>query len=216
MRRKSFGKETSRHDVFNQLFNDPNDLRPLDYSVVLNVVTKPTRAMEMLKMRKLRCKTCLILMMFFVSNISFALTVTRAIDGDTIELSDGQKVRLLGVDTPESHKNSKLKKDLKRTGQSETETLALGKKSWKFTQAMTEGKEVRLEKEQSHKKDYFNRTLAYVYVNGKSLNEALISSGYACAYTKYQFNKKAKFVSLQKQAQKNKVGLWENQKMKCE
>lgn len=190
-------------------------MRTLDYSVVLNVVTKPTRAMEMLKMRKLRCKACLILMMFFVSNISFALNVTRAIDGDTIELSDGQKVRLLGVDTPESHKNSKLKKDIKRSGQTEEEVLEAGKKSAEFTKSFSVGKEVRLELEDKHKKDCFKRTLAYVYVEGKSLNENLITSGYACAYVKYPFSKKSKFVSLQIRAEKQRAGLWNTRSLYC-
>jgi micrococcal nuclease len=166
-------------------------------------------------MRKLRCKAYLILSLFLIDSTAFALTVTRAIDGDTIELSDGQKVRLLGVDTPESHKNSKLKKDIKRSGQDEKEVLLAGKKAAEFTESFAVGKEARLEFEDKHKKDYFKRTLAYVYIGGRSLNETLITSGYACAYVKYPFSKKSKFVSLQVRAERERKGLWNTKELIC-
>jgi micrococcal nuclease len=171
--------------------------------------------LEMHKMRKLRCKAYLILSLFLITNTAFALTVTRAIDGDTIELSDGQKVRLLGVDTPESHRNSKLKKDIKRSGQDEKEVLLAGKKAAEFTENFAVGKEARLEFEDKHKKDFFKRTLAYVYIGGKSLNETLIISGYACAYVKYPFTKKSKFVSLQVRAERERKGLWNTKELIC-
>ena len=159
-------------------------------------------------MRKLRCKAYLILSLFLITNTAFALSVTRVIDGDTIELSDGQKVRLLGVDSPESHKNEKLKKDALRLDKTEDEIIEAGKKSAEFTKKFSEGKEVRLEIEKEHKKDRFDRTLAYVYIDGKSSNESLITSGYACVYLKYPFDKKTKFVSLQLRVEKQRAGLW--------
>lgn len=166
-------------------------------------------------MRKLRCKAYLILSLFLITNTAFGLTVTRAIDGDTIELSDGQKVRLLGVDTPELHKNIKLKNDMHRTGKTEEEIIAAGKKSAEFTEKLVVGKEVKLEIEAGHEKDFFKRVLAYVYFDGKSLNEKLIASGYACAYTKYPFGKKGKFVSLQIRAEKERAGLWNTREIVC-
>ena len=44
------------------------------------------------------------------------LTVSRVVDGDTFELSDGRTVRLIGVDTPEKHMSSKLRRDARRSG----------------------------------------------------------------------------------------------------
>ena len=44
-----------------------------------------------------------------------AIRVRRVIDGDTLELEDRQRVRLIGIDTPESRYNSKLKRDAQRT-----------------------------------------------------------------------------------------------------
>ena len=40
--------------------------------------------------------------------------VARVVDGDTLKLSDGRKVRLIGIDTPELHYGSKLLKDAKK------------------------------------------------------------------------------------------------------
>src|SRR3990167_8490474 len=42
--------------------------------------------------------------------------VSRAIDGDTIKLSDGGYVRFIGIDTPESRYNKKIVRDSKRSG----------------------------------------------------------------------------------------------------
>ena len=42
------------------------------------------------------------------------LTVKRVVDGDTLVLSNGEKVRLIGVDTPEYHSSNKLRKDAER------------------------------------------------------------------------------------------------------
>ena len=44
-----------------------------------------------------------------------ALAVVRVVDGDTVELGDGQTVRLIGIDAPESHESDKLKKDAERS-----------------------------------------------------------------------------------------------------
>ena len=72
-------------------------MRSLDLRVGYRLSLYKAYKLEMHKMRKLRCKAYLILSLFLITNTAFALSVTRVIDGDTIELSDGQKVRLLGV-----------------------------------------------------------------------------------------------------------------------
>jgi micrococcal nuclease len=72
-------------------------------------------------------------------------TVGRVIDGDTLLLSNGEYVRLIGVDTPE-------------TKHPEKSVEYFGKQACQFTKGMVEGKEVRLEYDQT-RRDRYNRIL---------------------------------------------------------
>ena len=91
-------------------------------------------------------------------------TVSRIIDGDTLELDSGEKVRLIGVDTPESKRNRKLKKDVKNTGEDADAIIKMGKAAKEFTRSLVEGKQVRLEYDvQKQDNPIFDRTLAYVW-----------------------------------------------------
>ena len=71
--------------------------------------------------------------------------VIRAIDGDTIKLDNGEHVRLIGIDTPESHDNPKLERDVQKKGQSKETILRLGRKAASYSQQLLNDQEVRLE-----------------------------------------------------------------------
>jgi len=90
--------------------------------------------------------------------------VTRIVDGDTLYCSKGygkeQKVRLIGIDTPESGKNPKTYRDAERTGESVESIIKLGKKSTAFVKShLSVGTEVRLELD-VQLKDRYGRILA--------------------------------------------------------
>lgn len=137
------------------------------------------------------------------------LYVKRVVDGDTLKLSDGTRVRLIGVDTPELHYSEKLIRDAKRT-QRDIETIqALGKTAAEFTTKLCLGKKVRLEFDvQRH--DRYGRTLAYVYLeDGTSVNAKILEEGYGQTMTippDVRFAEQ--FQKLEKQARENKKGLW--------
>src|SRR3989442_3848965 len=82
--------------------------------------------------------------------------VQRVVDGDTLVLGTGERVRLIGVNTPETvHPNNAVE--------------AFGKEASAFTKRMVEEKLVRLEfdplsSRRSAGKDRYSRTLAYVFV----------------------------------------------------
>lgn len=127
--------------------------------------------------------------------------VMRAVDGDTIELSDGEKVRLIGVDTPETvHPNRPVE--------------AFGKEASAFTKREIEGQSVRLEFDQGNAhlnhKDKYGRTLAYVYrmKDGFFLNAEIIKQGYGHAYTRFPFKYLEEFRQYEHEARENKRGLW--------
>ncbi len=119
----------------------------------------------------------------------------RVIDGDTIVLEENEKVRLIGVDTPE-------------TVHPQKPAEYYGKEASEFTRQMVEGKQVRLEYDWQ-KKDKYGRTLAYVYLeDGTFLNLEIIKQGYGFAYTKYPFKFLEEFRQTEKEARENKKGLW--------
>jgi micrococcal nuclease len=127
--------------------------------------------------------------------------VTRIVDGDTFWAEDGRgksiKVRLTGVDAPETH-NTRRKLKSPYAGES---ALYLAK--------MIGGKKVRLEFDVS-RYDQYGRTLAYVYlVNGTFVNAELVRNGYAMVMTVPPNVRYADyFTDLAGKARKHKRGLW--------
>ncbi|MBI4974842.1 MAG: thermonuclease family protein [Candidatus Omnitrophica bacterium] len=137
------------------------------------------------------------------------LYVRRVIDGDTIKLSDGQKVRLIGIDTPESYYSDKLLRDSKRSRKDIKTILKLGKRASSFTRELCLGKKVRLEYDVV-KKDRYGRTLAYVYLeNGTFVNAKILEEGYAQVMTVPPNVKYADyFLRIQGEARDKNKGLW--------
>lgn len=127
-------------------------------------------------------------------------TVARVVDGDTLVLDNGEKVRLVGVDTPET-------KDPRKPVQ------YFGQEATNFTKQMVEGKKVWVEFDQANAhvghKDKYGRTLAYVFrEDGKFLNAEIVSNGFGHAYTQYPFKYANEFKALERQAREQNKGLW--------
>jgi len=112
--------------------------------------------------------------------------VARAVDGDTLKLSDGRRVRLIGVDTPELHYSEKLLRDSRRTHKDVEAIQALGKKAADFTRHLCEGKTVRIELD-VRRYDKYGRLLAYIYLeDGTFVNARKITAlPYLAARKKY-------------------------------
>ena len=122
--------------------------------------------------------------------------VKRVIDGDTIELENGKKVRYIGIDTPETvHPNKAAQ--------------CYGKESSDKNKSIVEGKKVRLEKDITET-DKYKRLLRYVYLeDGTFVNLLLVKEGYARSYTyppdvKYQ----DEILDAEKEARKDGGGRW--------
>jgi len=107
--------------------------------------------------------------------------VRRVIDGDTIELEDGRRVRYIGIDTPEVRRKARPGDREWRAGESDrwvVDPEPFSRDATEFNRRLVEGRPVRLEQDvQTH--DRFGRLLAYVYVGDVMANEELLRAGYA-------------------------------------
>ncbi|MBL8006823.1 MAG: thermonuclease family protein [Ignavibacteria bacterium] len=138
------------------------------------------------------------------------LIVLRVIDGDTFKMSDGEKVRLIGIDTPEKYESSKLDRESERTGRDKSVIKKLGEEATEYVRNLAEGKKVRLVREKSgYDKDKYGRLLRYVYLeDGTFLNAKIIEDGYANVYNSPEVSKLNEFRELERSARENKRGLW--------
>ncbi|MCM8795478.1 MAG: thermonuclease family protein [Candidatus Omnitrophica bacterium] len=137
------------------------------------------------------------------------ILVTRVIDGDTIQLENGQRVRLIGIDTPEMHESDKLYRDAQRTQQDLATIQRLGRQAYAFTRNLVEGKRVSLEFD-VERYDKYKRLLAYVFLkDGTFVNAEIIKEGYASLMTIPPNVKYADlFLKLYREARENRRGLW--------
>ena len=118
--------------------------------------------------------------------------VTRVIDGDTIIIEGGYRVRYIGIDTPEIH----------------PEVEAFGIEAREANRRLVEGKQVRLERDVSET-DKYGRLLRYVYVGDILVNAELVRQGLAKvkAYppdTKYQDY----LEEMEAEARNKERGMW--------
>ena len=137
------------------------------------------------------------------------ILVQRAVDGDTLKLETGERVRLIGIDTPEMHESDKLYRDSQRTGEDVRTIQELGKRAYEFTKKLVEGKRVILEFD-VERYDKYKRLLAYVYLkDGTFVNAEIVKQGYASLMT---IPPNAKYsnllLKLYQEARANKRGLW--------
>jgi micrococcal nuclease len=120
--------------------------------------------------------------------------VLRTVDGDTIELESGERVRYLMIDTPESTNGA---------------DDCFGAEAAQFNRDAVEGREVTLEYDEVCEDDY-GRLLAYVSVDGREINALMVERGYACVL-QIPPNGAARadeFDDLEYAARTSMVGLW--------
>ena len=117
------------------------------------------------------------------------ITVSYVVDGDTLELSNGERVRLICIDTPERYE------DNYQGAKDRLEELVLDK-------------EVTLEKD-VEERDRYNRLLRYVRVGDTFINEVLVKEGFARVY---RYPPSTKYCDLFEEAEdyakSNNLGIW--------
>jgi endonuclease YncB( thermonuclease family) len=113
--------------------------------------------------------------------------ISRVIDGDTVDLSTGQRIRLKGINTPES-------------------SMKLYKEAKELLQNLIQNKSVQLE---SHGTDKYGRTLAYIFFNDKNINEKILEQGLGTLYYYEKDNHYEKLRQAEEFARINQKGLWQ-------
>jgi micrococcal nuclease len=127
--------------------------------------------------------------------------VKHVVDGDTFWIDDGSvkgiKVRLIGIDAPESRHSGH--KDIAH----------FGKEATAYLERLIGGNKVRLEYDTGHF-DRYGRTLAYVYLeDGTFVNAKLVQDGFATVMTVPPNVKYANtFIRLERKARNQERGLW--------
>jgi micrococcal nuclease len=115
--------------------------------------------------------------------------VSDIIDGDTIKLTNGERVRLIGINTPEKGQPY---------FQQATDRL----------EELIGSNPVKLEKDEEDK-DQYGRWLRYIYINDTFVNLEMVKSGFAIAY-EFQPNVKHsdKFNEAEQKARESEIGIW--------
>ncbi|MCA8991353.1 MAG: thermonuclease family protein [Planctomycetaceae bacterium] len=122
--------------------------------------------------------------------------VIRAVDGDTLLVEGDYRIRLFGVDTPETKHPDRPEEPW-------------GTEAYEYTKQRVEGKVVRLEFDRE-RQDPYGRWLAYVWIGDSMLNEELISEGYTEAETRFPFrgDRQRQFVKAEESAREAGRGIW--------
>ncbi|MFW6000872.1 MAG: thermonuclease family protein [Halanaerobium sp.] len=126
--------------------------------------------------------------------------ITKVIDGDTLQTAAGDRLRLLGIDTPEIYWES-----------GDAEYLAWEAKQYSTDKLLKE--KVELEYDQQ-KKDHYGRNLVYIFHEGKNFNKKLLEKGYASLMrimpnVKYE----DEFKKTAERARRGKKGIWDKVKV---
>lgn len=115
-------------------------------------------------------------------------TVSRVVDGDTIQLANGDVVRLIGIDAPEKDQPyyAEVMEQMKKL----------------------EGKIVRMEKDQTNK-DRYGRYLRYIFLDDKFVNLELVRGGLVYVYIVSPDRKyESELVEAEISARTNGIGIW--------
>ena len=132
--------------------------------------------------------TCICILLSPARAFSFSATVKTVLDGDSIILTNGTKMRYFGVNTPEYKQ-------------------PFAKEAKQFNTHLVRGKEVEVVQAKK-KRDGYGRLLAYVSVNASLINARLLEEGLAYLFTFSPFAHYEEWLALQQRAQAQHKGMW--------
>lgn len=141
-------------------------------------------------------------------------TVTDVVDGDTVDVRfpDGStdRVRLLGVDTPEVHVEPQPEEfeGVPQTEAGESCLRSIGAEASSAVETRLDGERVTLEFDPvADRRGGYDRLLAYVIHDDESINYWLVASGYARVYDT-EFEEASRYYAAESDAQAAGIGVW--------
>jgi len=164
--------------------------------------------------RKILLLIFLIIFVFsFLTTPLSAKTPIRTVEGIVIKVSDGDtlqvrtseetklKVRLYGIDAPETEKSNR------RTGKVSKPGQPFGEEAYKALQSKVVGKKVRVD---IIAVDRYKREVGIVYLESRNINLQMVKEGWAWAYTQYLDRPYAsEYLDTEKEARTKRLGLWQ-------
>jgi endonuclease YncB( thermonuclease family) len=114
----------------------------------------------------------------------------KVIDGDTIAIN-GERIRLHGIDAPETH----------QTCSAYGQAWACGQMATDWLKSHVARREVACV---GHARDRYGRLLAVCYVGGESLNERIVREGWALDFRRYSTD----YLAAEEDARRNGAGIW--------
>lgn len=128
--------------------------------------------------------------------------IKKVVDGDTVSLQNGDKIRLLGIDTPETvHPNKPVE--------------FYGPESSLMTTALLLGLDYLHDEvclitdDEADKKDKYDRLLGYIFSeDGVDINAELLKTGHAEVYRNAPFSRKEEFLLYERTAKEADIGRW--------
>lgn len=136
------------------------------------------------------------------------------IDGDTIKFNNAT-CRIAYIDTPESHKNAKAKRDAQSCHGVTVETIMeMGKESTRHAALLLQiGKSYHYDVINT---DRYKRSICVVELGETLFNEQMIADGYAVVYERYVPDRlKRRYRLLEQEAKRAHKGLWGKYKKIC-
>ena len=138
--------------------------------------------------------------------------VTWVDDGDSLRLASGDKVRLLGIDTPEYKDSPRDAFYRKNFGLKPSQLRRIAQAATRRVIHLAKGRTVQLRYDQTLH-DRYGRLLAYVTLpDGQLLNGLLLDEGLASAYRRYDYQRKQEFLDREERARTAGRGLWQRPK----
>ncbi len=122
---------------------------------------------------------------------AFEARVTEVLDGDTVVLSTGEKVRIIGINAPETHE-------------------PLGDEATRALAALVANRPLQVTVG-TEKRDRYGRTLAYLDVTGRDAGLALVRQGLAAAVAfPPDTTRLDQYLAVEREARSARRGLWGN------
>lgn len=144
----------------------------------------------------MRLNLLLFYLLLSINNYSYGKTIigkVKIIDGDTIYIKNN-KIRLHGIDAPESN-----------------QTCAINFQDWYCGKQSTDELKKLINKQDVqcliNDVDIYNRYVAICFINQTNINQWMVKNGWAIAYRYYSID----YVNDEKFARENKLGIWKSE-----